>query len=353
MTKLRMILLISAALWMAGCTGSARQPEAAAARPAPSSATPVVLSCPGRVEGASETVEVGANMDGVIRTILVQEGQTVRKGARIAELHCPELPAQLAHAQSEVERARQARVRIARGSRDEERLASEQRVVAAKATLHEAKIHLERMQNLVGSGALARNLLDKAVRDHDVAVARLNEARKNEELVKAAALPEDLAKADAEIASAEQRVDEVKRRIQRCSVGAPIDGTILRVLLKPGESFSTITPRPILTIADLSRLRVRAEVDEQDVSKVSIGQRATVLLDGKEYTTYAGKVTSLSSVMGRKKIRTGDPSEKADRDVLEAVIDLDTQPTLPVGLRVAVRFEPATGTLSQFTGSPK
>lgn len=350
--KIAFVWLLPAAtsLWLAGCTSSARQPETSMQ---PHSAAPpasavhksaagqgnIILSAPGRVEGASETIEVGAQMDGVVRTILVQEGQFVKKGTRVAEMHCPELPAELAHAEAQVQQARHVRTRVERGSREEERRVSEQKVAAARATLAEAKVHLDRMKYLVGHGALAQNLLDRAIRDHDVAAAQLNESIRAEELVKAPALPEDLAKADSEILAAEQSVDLVKRRIYKCGVGAPADGTVLRVMLKPGESFSTINPRPIITMADLSSRRVRAEIDERDVAKVQIGQVASILADGRPDFGILGEVSSISKAMGRKRIKTGDPSEKTDRDILEVLIDLQpSSNSLPVGLRVIVRL---------------
>ena len=49
----------------------------------------VTLACQGRVEGRSETVEVGAAADGVIQTVYVKEGERVAKGAKLAEIGCP------------------------------------------------------------------------------------------------------------------------------------------------------------------------------------------------------------------------------------------------------------------------
>jgi len=342
-------LLAALPLVLIGCTSSARQPETSMQRPAQAAPQPkpappaggnIILSAPGRVEGASETIEVGGQMDGVVRTILVEEGQFVKKGQRIAEMHCPELPAELAHAEALVEQARQARTRVERGSREEEHRVSEQKVVAARATLAEAKVHLDRMKYLVGHGALAQNQLDRAIRDHDVAKALLNEAIRSEELVKAPALPEDIAKADAEVLAAQQQVDLVKRRIYKCGVGAPADGTVLRVMLKPGESFSTISPRPIVTIADLSSRRVRAEIDERDIALLEVGQPASVFTEANPNHAVRGQVVSINQAMGRKRIQTGDPSEKSDRDVLETIIAIQPQSAaLPVGLRVVVRLE--------------
>lgn len=52
-----------------------------------------------------------------------------------------------------------------------------------------------------------------------------------------------------------------------------------------------------------------------------------------------GRVSSTGSQMGRKKVRTGDPAEKADRDVLEVLIDLDEKDkACVVGLRITAQF---------------
>ena len=59
-------------------------------------------------------------------------------------------------------------------------------------------------------------------------------------------------------------------------------------------------------------------------------------LDGKRLN---GSVVRISTMMGRKSISTGDPSDKSDRDILEAVIGLEGNPlALPIGLRVTVQF---------------
>jgi multidrug resistance efflux pump len=130
-------------------------------------------------------------------------------------------------------------------------------------------------------------------------------------------------------------------------VKAPMTGTVLRVLLRPGESFSTISPKPLFTMADLSGRRIRAEVDERDVTKVRLGQKVLITSDALGKQSFDGVVARLATSMGRKKTLTGDPAEKADRDVLEVMVDLDTDGNeLPVGLRVTVQFVENTKTSS-------
>src|SRR5438093_1283457 len=81
-------------------------------------------------------------------------------------------------------------------------------------------------------------------------------------------------------------------------------------------------PQPIMSIADTSQLRVRAEVDEKDIGLVYEGQRAIVTTEAFPQTHFPGTVQRHAASMGRKRVLTGDPSEKADRDVLEVFISL-------------------------------
>ncbi|MGB7758305.1 MAG: efflux RND transporter periplasmic adaptor subunit [Bryobacteraceae bacterium] len=337
----RLAVAAALILALAGCSSVAPQ-TAVAVRPDPGPR--IALACSGRVEGRGETVEVGAAADGIVTSIRVVEGQTVPRGALLAEIGCGDLTASLQETEAEAESARQSKLRLVRGSREEERLAAEQRTSAARAVLEETSVALRRAKTLAAQDDIPMASLDRAQRDSNVAQARLNEAIRNEELAKAPPLPEELARADAQIRAVEQRGQTIREKLAKCQVTAPIGGTVLRVLLKPGESFSTFTPRPLLEMADLTLRRVRAEVDERDVGKVRLGQRALVFPEGQRERTYAGSVQTLYKVMGRRHTLTGDPAEKADHDVLETMVLLDKSGNdLPVGLRVVVRFlEPET-----------
>src|SRR6266481_5506857 len=89
-------------------------------------AAAVVFASPGRVEGASETTQVGAAADGILKAVYVKEGQFVKRGTLLGEIGCDELQASLQTAIAEADSARQTRTRILRGARDEEKkIASE------------------------------------------------------------------------------------------------------------------------------------------------------------------------------------------------------------------------------------
>jgi HlyD family secretion protein len=299
----------------------------------------VAFASPGRVEGASETTQVGAAADGVLKSVYVKEGQFVKRGTLLGEIACDDLQPALQTATAEADGARQARARLVRGARDEEKRIASEKTAAARATFAEAKSHMDMQRALYQKEQVSRASYDQAVRDLGVAEANLQAAIRTEDLLAAPPLPEDLARADADVLAAEGRVRTVQERMGKCQIFAPIDGTVLRVYARRGESFSTVTPRPLFSLADTSARHIKAEVDERDVDKLSVGQTVIIQADALEGRKLRGSVARVSAMMGRKSISTGDPSDKSDRDILEATIDLDDNSRpLPIGLRVTVQF---------------
>ena len=307
--------------------GSTRNKSSVQARGIPSDAAgaTVAFASPGRVEGASETTQVGAAADGILKAVYVKEDQFVRRGTLLGEIACDDLQASLQTAMAEAD--------------DEEKKIAIEKTAAARATFEEAKSRMEMQRALFQREQVSRATYEQAVRDLGVADANLQAAVRTEELLAAPPLEEDKARADAEVQAAEGRVRTAQERIGKCAIVSPIDGTVLRVYARRGESFSTVTPRPLFSLADTSSRHIKAEIDERDVDKVSVGQRVVIQADALDGKRLNGSVARISAMMGRKSISTGDPSDKSDRDILEAVIDLkDTTQQLPIGLRVTVQF---------------
>jgi HlyD family secretion protein len=311
----------------------------AQAAPGASHIQAIALASPGRIEARSDLVNVGAGIDGVVRSIHVQEGQTVQRGDVLADLACEDLQSALQVAKSNRDSLMDTRLRLQRGSRPEEREAAAQKTVAARAVLDQAATQLARMSKLYQAQEVSRLTFEEAQRDRDVAEAQFQQSQRNQEMVNAGALPEELARADADLSGAEAGIKLAEDKLGKCVVRAPISGTVLRVLLREGESFGLVAPRPLFTMADVSGRRVRAEVDENDIGNVHIGQKLIVSADAYSQRTFSGVVTQLANLMGRRSIVTGDPAQKADRDILEVTADLN-QPAnaLPIGLRVTVQF---------------
>jgi HlyD family secretion protein len=319
---------------------SAMQTNASAKmEPATTSRISAVVACPGRVEGQSRTVDVGAAIDGIVESIRVAEGQNVARGQVLATIGCSDLRSALQVVRAEAESLKHVRERLLQGSRPEEREMAAQRTAAARSVLAQNKQNAERYEQLWRADACSKLAYEEARRDFEVSTAKLQEAVRAEQLVNAPPHEADLARADADIRAAADRIDLAEDRLSKCVVRAPMAGSILRVNLREGESFALLSPRPLFSLADVSVRRVRAEVDERDIGKVHPGQKAIVTSDAFADSRFEATVSEISSLMGRKSVSTGDPADKADRDILEVVLNLDGDAAaLPLGLRVAVQF---------------
>jgi multidrug resistance efflux pump len=97
---------------------------------------------------------------------------------------------------------------------------------------------------------------------------------------------------------------------------------------------STQFDSPIVTIADRSAVRVRVDVDEVDVGKIALGQRAYATADAFHGLRFWGRVVRVGKILGRKNIHTDAPAERVDTQVLEVLVELEDGRELPIGLRV-------------------
>ena len=89
-----------------------------------------------------------------------------------------------------------------------------------------------------------------------------------------------------------------------------------------------------MTLADDSSLRVRLDVDETDVAHLHVGQHAFVTAEAFGTHRFTGHVIRVGRILGRKNVRTDEPSERVDTKILETLVELDPGQTLPLGLRV-------------------
>lgn len=151
--------------------------------------------------------------------------------------------------------------------------------------------------------------------------------------------------ADANLQLSGARLEEARAVFDKTYIRAPIDGTVLRKYHRAGESVSNsaTNPDPVLTIGDKHALRVRIDVDEADVNKLVLGQPAYVTADAYGNQHFPGHVVRIGQELGRKNVRTDEPTERVDNKILETLVQLDSGVDLPVGLRVNAFIEDNKG----------
>jgi len=295
-----------------------------------------LLSGPGRVEPISEDIKVGSEVSGKLGRVLVEEGDQVRRGQVLAILVNDDYRAQVSSAEAGL-REKEAELRkIINGARRQERLEALAVLGEAEAVVENARAEMERRQRLYRDGVVSREEADRFQREYKVAKARYDEAAQHHQLIDAVAREEDRSRAEADVALAQAQLEDARARYAKTFVRSPITGIVLRKHHRPGESVtnSANSPDPIVTLGDTSALRVRVDVDETDVSRVKLGQRAYVTADAYGSRKFWGHVVRVGQELGKKNIRTDEPTEHVDNKILETLIELNPGQRLPIGLRV-------------------
>lgn len=314
--------------------------------------SPELVAGPGRVEPVSEDIKIGSELSGKLRSVNVEEGDTVRKGQVLAVLENDDYRAEVLSAEAEV-RAKQATLRkVINGARVQERSEALSTVRAAQAVMENAKAEADRHQKLFAAGVISQEEAERYSREYDVAKAQYQESVQRHSLVDDHAREEDVAFAQADLQLAQARLEDALAKYEKTRIKSPIDGTVLRKHHRSGESVSnsSTAPDPILTIGDTKVLRVRVDVDETDVNKVRVGTKAYVTADAFGEQKFWGHVVRVGELLGPKNVRTDEPTEHVDRKILETLVELDPGARLPMGLRVDAYIVTGNGEVAEAQG---
>ncbi len=253
------------------------------AAPAPSNSPRVVAE--GRVVAyPGAEVVVGTEAAGRIIKLTVDEKTAVRKGDLIAELNAADLQA----------------------SRDE----AAAQIAEAEADVRYFERESRREEALIARRAGTLENLDSQRRGLDAARAR-----------RAAA-----------IASR----DRYEALIAKTRITAPIDGMVTARHVQPGETVE-VNAR-IVTIADLSRVRIEAEVDEYDTGRVTLGGPVSIVAEGFPGSQWRGSVEEIPDTVVGRRLRPEDPGRPIDSRVLPVKIGLGEPTPLKLGQRVEVEL---------------
>jgi HlyD family secretion protein len=107
-------------------------------------------------------------------------------------------------------------------------------------------------------------------------------------------------------------------------IKAPIDGTVIDVIAHEGESIDS--EDGVVEMGNTGQMQVVAEVYESDISKVKIGQKATIISENNSFPDrITGEVIEISKKIGKKDILETDPAASVDARVVEVKIAVDHQ----------------------------
>jgi HlyD family secretion protein len=295
-----------------------------------------LIAAPGRVEAVSEEIRVSSELSGRLHSVPVEEGDRIRKGQVLAQIENEDYVARVAAAEATLAQRQAELLRVVNGARSQERRAAEASMQAAKAVMDNAQREADRRRKLADRDMISRDEAERYQRIFQVAQADYERASQEFSLIDADAREDDRLRAQAAVATAQAQLAEARAYLEKTYIRSPLDGIVLRKFRHPGESVSTQFDSPIVTLADDSLLRVRLDVDETDVAHLRVGQHAFVTAEAFGAQKFTGHVIRVGRVLGRKNVRTDEPSERVDTKILETLMELDRGQTLPLGLRVDV-----------------
>ncbi len=255
------------------------------------------VTASGKIEAETQ-VNVSADITGRITSIGVKEGDLVKKGQFLLQIDPDQYRSIVRRLDGQVAQM-EASLAQARTNRDQAKRQRDRSVDIQKANAE----------------LIARESVEQAIQAYDVAEA-------------------NLVAAQAGVAQARAALEEARSNLGKTRLTAPISGRVVRLAVEEGEvavpgTFSKETGL-LMTIADLSVVLAKVQVDETDVVRLQLGDSVSVSIDAFPDTTFVGRVTKISN--SAKLSQTGASSGGST----DRAVDFDVEITLdqpPAGIR--------------------
>jgi multidrug resistance efflux pump len=291
------------------------------------------IGAAGLVEPNGEEVAIGAHRSGVIESVKVTAGDTVKAGETLFVLD--------QRAAKGAVDLRRAELLAAERRRDQTvaRTASlKAQVEAARAAANAAQAEMEEWADQLKSGeellakggnAISQREVTRRRNTERSAQARLEEARARivqlEEELKLIAAPNGatLAVDEAAVEQARRMLETAEIDLGLLDVRAPINATVLQVNVRPGEfAFAGTVVTPLIILGNLDPLHVRVDIDEGDVSRFSPAATAYASLRGQPNERMQLKFVRVEPIIVPKRSLTGAAGERVDTRVLRVIYAL-------------------------------
>jgi HlyD family secretion protein len=261
------------------------------------------VAATGILEALSENVAIGVPVSGLVTEVFVKVNDSVKIGDPLLQLDDRELRAE--------------ELSIQAGQ-----LIAESQVEVSQAQLAKAEAQLARLSGITDARAVSREELEN--RRLDVTVAKAQ-----------------VAAAEAQAKATATSLERIKLLIERLTVTAPRNGNIIQLNIRAGEYASTAPRSPAIILGDIDLLQVRADVDEQNATRIRKGQKAYGYLKGDPSVTFPLEFIRIEPYVIPKVSLTGSSTERVDTRVLQVIYSLKRPETPPlyVGQQVDVFIE--------------
>lgn len=264
-----------------------------------------MVSATGRIQPEKE-VKISPEVPGEIIELPVKEGMKVSAGDLLININ-PDLY------QASVSRA-QAGLNSAKANMAN----SKARLAQSNARFNNSKTDFDRQEKLNKDGVVSDSDFDRVKSEYEVAKAEV------------AAAEESLNAAQYNIKSAAATVKEATDNLKRTTIYAPMDGTVSKLNVELGERVvgtAQMAGTELMRVADLTQMEVHVEVNESDIVRVKVGDKATVEVDAYLNRKFSGIVKEIanssasSNMQSTNEITVFNVKISIDRESYKDLID--------------------------------
>ena len=298
------------------------------------------IAASGLVEPQSENIAIGSPLSGVLLDVFIPSdkvGQEVTKGTPLFRVDDRQLRAQYAWQQASLQAAEAQLAKLQAMPRKEGLPPAEARVHAAEAKARMWFDQSNRSKKLFAANAVQEEEFRTKVSQYEEAQAQVATAAAELAEIRAGAWEPDKQIARAAIEQAKAQLAITQTEIDRCLVRAPVDGQVLQVSIRPGEYVSAPPDKQLIVLGDLTRLRVRVEIDEQDIPRFSPGMPAQAYARGNNSKAIPLQFVRVEPYVVPKRSLTGDNTERVDTRVLQVIYEIGAKDqTLFVGQQMDI-----------------
>lgn len=266
----------------------------------------------------AKTVTISPEVSGNLIVMNVEEGDIVTQGQEVCLIDTTQL-----YMQRRVLLANKSAVLVGKSD-------AETQVAALNQQIDALRIEQQRVTNLIKDGAAPQKTLDD-INGQILVLKRQIEAIRSSIGIANTTV-------DGEAQSFNLQADVLTNQISKCHVKSPINGTVMMKYAEQGEM--AITGHPLMKVADLSKIYLRAYFSSEQLAKISIGQTVEVIADygGKEQHVYQGTIQWISSEseFTPKNIQTRDTRTNL---VYAAKVAVKNDGKLKIGMAGQVRLK--------------
>lgn len=248
------------------------------------------ISTTGTVNPVS-SVTVSTQVSGTIKDMPVEVTSEVKEGDLVAKLDQDLFHAEVLQAEAKLDKARAS---LAREQAGVQMLKSRinASIAGTRSSFKSLEDKFKRSENLFKRQLISKDEYETVRADYELAAARFHEesARVDEIAVKLA----DIKGMEAEVKQAEAELEIARVKVNHSVIRAPITGMVIEKTVEAGQTIAAnFSSPPLVTIADLTSMKVDAWVDEADIGRVRLGQDVDFQVDSYPNRVFQGKVVRI------------------------------------------------------------